>query len=139
MENPTVLIAILMDIGSVSPNVFPAVATASSMILTHFGVQNRNSLFQLILTKTKRVPNSGYLEIWLQRIAVTNQIEFLSAEKMCQILKPEIESIWNFDWIADQGIRDKLRNYSIVDHLEIDTLKPYIERSEFDAFWKGYD
>lgn len=138
-ENPNVLIAILLDIGAVSPNVFPAVATASSMILNHLGVKKRNELFQLILTKTKRVPNSGYLEIWLQRIAVANKIEFLSAEKMCQLLDPASNSIWNFDWIEDQTIRENLGNYSIVDSLEIDNLKPYIERSEFDAFWKGYD
>lgn len=66
-ENPTVLVAILMDIGSTSPNVFPAVATASSMIISHLSKEERERVFSLILKKTSRIPNNGYLEIWLQR------------------------------------------------------------------------
>lgn len=128
-----------MDIGAISPNVFPAVATASSIILNQLGVQKRNELFQLILAKTSRIPNNGYLEIWLQRIAVANKIEFLSKERMCQQIGSENNSIWNFVWIESKEIRDALDNYAVIDSLEIDTLKPYIERSEFDAFWKGYD
>lgn len=138
-ENSTVLIAILMDIGAISPNVFPAVATASSMILNQIGAQKRNGLFQSILAKTRRIPNNGYLEIWLQRIAVANKVEFLSSEQMCRVLSPASDPIWNFEWIKDNTMRKYLQNYSIVDRVEIDTLKPYIERSEFDAFWKGYD
>ena len=73
-ENLTVLVAILMDIGAISPNVFPAVATASSMILNQLGRKSKAELFGLILKKTARIPNNGYLEIWLQRIAAANKI-----------------------------------------------------------------
>lgn len=138
-ENSIVLIAILMDIGAISPNVFPAVATATSMILNHLGQKRRREAFSLILEKTKRIPNNGYLEIWLQRIAVANKIEFLSSEMMCRLLEPKGNSLWNFDWIKTDDLRKRLEGYSIINHVEIDTLKPYIERSEFDAFWKGYD
>ena len=138
-ENSNVLVAILMDIGAISPNVFPAVATASSMILNNLGRQQQRELFPLILEKTSRIPNNGYLEIWLQRIAIANKMEFLSAEVMCQLLEPDAKSIWNFSWIDAEDTRNSLKGYSIIKHIEIDTLKPYIERSEFDAFWKGYD
>lgn len=138
-ENSNVLVAILMDIGAISPNVFPAVATASSMILNNLGRQQQRELFPLILEKTRRIPNNGYLEIWLQRIAIANKMEFRSAEVMCQLLEPDGKSIWNFSWIEAEDTRNSLKGYSIIEHIEIDTLKPYIERSEFDAFWKGYD
>ncbi|MDC0496639.1 hypothetical protein OAN84_09305, partial [Planktomarina temperata] len=85
-ENSTVLIAILMDIGAMSPNVFPAVATASSRIMYHLGQKARSEIFELILKKTNRIPNNGYLDIWLQRIALPNEINFSSKEVMCQLL-----------------------------------------------------
>lgn len=138
-ENSRVLIAILMDIGAISPNVFPAVATASSMILAVLGEQERRKTFQLILDRTKRIPNNGYLEIWLQRIAVANKIEFLSSEGLCQSLYEKSDQIWNFEWVGDEGLKEKLNKFSFIDGAEIETLKPYIEREEFDAFWKGYD
>lgn len=138
-ENSKVLIAILMDIGANSPNVFPAVATASSMILNNLGEAQKREIFKLILVKTDRIPNNGYLEIWLQRIAMANKLDFLSTEMMCRLLTPEGNSLWNFDWIGDKNLREQLTKYSIVNQTEVGTLKPYIERSEFDAFWRGYD
>ena len=138
-ENSTVLVAILMDIGAISPNVFPAVATASSMILNQLGRKPKGEIFKLILKKTERIPNNGYLEIWLQRIAAANKIEFLSREHMCLLLDEKSDSIWNFEWIANKDLKNKLKKYSIINKPEIASLKPYIERAEFDAFWKGYD
>lgn len=138
-ENLTVLIAILMDIGSTSPNVFPAVATASSMIMNHLDKAAKQRIFSLILKKTSRIPNNGYLEIWLQRIATANEMAIMSSEKMCRMIDPNEQSIWNFDWIGNNSIKQLLKDYAIVDQTKIASLKPYIERSEFDAFWKGYD
>lgn len=138
-ENATVLVAILMDIGSTSPNVFPAVATASSLIMVHLDKAEKERIFSLILKKTSRIPNNGYLEIWLQRIAVANEMSILSSEKMCRLLQPGESSIWNFDWIDTEGVRKLLEGFAIVDQTEISALAPFIERSEFDAFWKGYD
>ena len=138
-ENLRVLLAILMDTGAISPNAFPAVATASSMILTFMGEQDRRNTFQLILDRAKRIPNNGYLEIWLQRIAISNKIEFLSTEAVCQALHNNSSSIWKFEWVGDEDMKKQLGTYSFINRAEIDTLKPYIERDEFDAFWKGYD
>jgi hypothetical protein len=138
-ENSTVLVAILMDIGSTSPNVFPAVATASSMIMNHLEKDEKERVFSLILKKTSRIPNNGYLEIWLQRIAVANGMAILSNEKMCRMIEPNEQSIWNFDWVGSDDVKKLLNEYAIVDQTKIASLTPYIERSEFDAFWKGYD
>lgn len=138
-ENTTVLVAILLYIGSISPSVFPAVATSVSMIMWQTTQSSREKLFSLILKKTARIPNNGYLEIWLQRIAIANKLEFSANDKMCGLVNGGRESIWNFDWLNDNTQRDRFKNYSVVDATVTKKLKPFIERSEFDAFWKGYD
>lgn len=138
-ENPKVLTAVLMDIGALSPGVFPAVATATSIILSHLSEEERKSLFEGVLAKASRIPNNGYLEIWLQRIAAPNKIAFASSEKMCRLLSEESSTLWNFSWIKEKRLREALENYSIIDRTEFETLSKYIEREEFDAFWTGYN
>ncbi len=138
-ENSTVLAAVLLDIASISPHVFPAVATGISKMLAAIPKAKRDELFRLTLKRTSRIPNNGYLEVWLQRIAYPNGIEFLSLEQMCRLVSSEQKTIWNFDWIGDTQIRKTLEVYSIVDRSSMEDLSKTIKRSEFDAFWKGYE
>ncbi len=135
-ENPKVLVAILMDIAAISPIVFPAVASLVSRILNGVGAQEKRDIFELILKKTSRIPNNGYMEIWLQRIAWANKLNFQGKEQMCD-LKTLRGKLWNFEWVGDKTLRSSLQRYSIVDETKIENLTPYIERSEFDAFWNS--
>ena len=58
---------------------------------------------------------------------------------MCLLLDEKTARIWNFEWVQNKDLKSRLMKYSILNKPEIATLKPFIERSEFDAFWKGYD
>ena len=138
-ENITVLTSILMDLASTSPHVFPAVATAISQLMEILEESQRGKLFALVLKRTQRIPNSGYMETWLQRIAEPNNLTFFSPEKLCAQINDDHPCLWNFDWVGDEKLRSSLEKYSIVDRAEVDQLPNHIVRSEFDAFWKGYD
>lgn len=139
IENPTVLAAILLDISATTPAVFPAVATAISKIMLYLGDSDRDSLFQLVEKRTKRIPHNGYMEIWLQRIAQANSLGFLSTEDMCQLVDDEqAQSLWENKWIGDDELRSALERFSIVDRTALENLTPDIQRQEFDAFWKEY-
>lgn len=134
-ENSRVLIAILLDIGAISPIAFPAIAEAISLILDRQSNEEKVALFELILKRAKRIPNNGYLELWLQRIAIPNNLDFSSNEAMSKLLEVNSNSIWNFNWIDNNKLRESLKKYSIVDQAEISNLKTYIEPAEIDAFW----
>ena len=138
-ENIKVLIGILMDIASTSPHVFPAVATAISEMIATVGEETRKELFSLVLKRTQRIPNSGYMETWLQRIAIPNNLSFESIDRICNQVQDEFESLWNYDWVGDENLRERLKKYSVIDRSKIAVLPAQIERSEFDAFWKGYE
>jgi RNA-directed DNA polymerase len=128
-----------MDLASTSPHVFPAVATAISEMMSTLTDDVRQKLFALVLRRTQRIPNSGYMETWLQRIAIPNKLEFASTDKICQQIQDCDVCLWNYQWVDDPDLRKRLETYSVVDRSAIEELPVKIERSEFDAFWKGYD
>lgn len=94
-ENITVLTGILMDLASTSPHVFPAVATAISELMLPLDDAQTGKLFELILKRTQRIPNSGYMETWLQRIAVPNKLVFFSQDNICHQLGKDHVCLWN--------------------------------------------
>jgi len=139
IENSTVLAAILLDIASKTPAVFPAVATTISKIMLYLNDADRDDLFSKVRARTNRIPNNGYMEIWLQRIAYPNHLSFTSSESMCKVVDNEVDkSLWCNDWIKDDDIRSRIENFSIVDRTVLDDLPPDIQNEEFDAFWKEY-
>jgi hypothetical protein len=139
IENPTVLSAVLLDIAAKTPAVFPAVATAISKIMLYLKPSDRDDLFTLVVGRTKRIPNSGYMELWLQRIAQPNQLTFQSDEAICGLVSGDnVRSLWSNSWIGDLALRDSIERFSIVDRTKLDNLAPDIQDEEFDAFWKEY-
>ena len=139
IENPTVLSAILLDIAAKTPAVFPAVATTISKIMLYLDTTDREDLFKLEERRTTRIPHNGYMEIWLQRIAHPNFIEFLSKEPMYNlVLNEDAPSLWENGWVGDQPFREALDNFSIIDRTSLENLPPDIQSHEFDAFWKEY-
>lgn len=139
IENPTVLAAILLDIAAKTPAVFPAVATTISKIMLYLKDSDRDDLFTLVEKRTKRIPNNGYMELWLQRIAYPNQLGFLSTEPMCGLVDEEAaQSLWHNSWIGNDETRLSIEKFSIIDRTVLDDLPPDIQNEEFDAFWKEY-
>jgi len=140
IENPIILTAILLDISSKNPAVFPAVATAISKIMLYLSDSKRDELFTLARKKTARMPNNGYMQLWMQRIAHPNHLDFTGSEKMCQLVDDsDSGSIWNNEWIKDTALRERIENFSVIDRVDLDEISPDIQFEEFDQFWKGYN
>lgn len=139
IENPTVLAAILLDIAAKTPSVFPAVATTISKIMLYLKYSDRDDLFSLVGKRTNRIPNNGYMELWLQRIAYPNELSFRSSEPMCGLVDDKAaQSLWCSKWIKNDEARSSIENFSIVDRTILEDLPPDIQIDEFDAFWKEY-
>ncbi|MFC6584588.1 RNA-directed DNA polymerase [Sulfitobacter aestuariivivens] len=135
-ENKKVLVAILLDLAAISPNVLPAIARAVSLILDKMQPEERNELFRLVLKKAERIPNSGYFEIWLQRMALPNGIAFQPTDALCNSVLADSANLWNFDWIEDEKVKATLSNFSVVDRSQVDEVTPVIKEEEIDDFWK---
>ena len=63
-----------------------------------------------IVSKMKRIPHNGHLEIWLQRVTKAKGVglSFESSEPICRIVDGEQPQLWNNDWISSQKLVEAL-------------------------------
>jgi hypothetical protein len=115
-EDLEVQVAIATDIGFVSPNTFPAVAGILSHLISIASTDEKSCLWEKVLKKMQRVPYNGYLEIWLQRVTQPQSvgIEFLSNERICQIVNGESPELWENTWIGNSDLKAALDVSKIV-------------------------
>lgn len=131
-----VLIAMVVDIAVHNPKVYPvAAAIISSLILMIPPTSERKRLLHRIVSRFRRVPNTGHLQIWLQRISMFHEkkIEFL--EPLCRLIAGENVTIWNNDWISNGKLKKLLAPNKVISTSEMDKLKSTIDASEFELFY----
>ena len=100
------LVAIVTDIAVVSPLAFPGVAGILSYLITLAPKSDRAQIWARVLSRMRRVPHNGYLEIWLQRVTKPQAlgIDFLSDERICQIVNGEKQPLWENSWISSKDL-----------------------------------
>ncbi len=71
--NITVLISILVDIMYKNPRIYPIASAILSKLLSLIkDINDRNEILNNICKKFEKIPNTGHLQIWLQRITLKN-------------------------------------------------------------------
>ena len=112
-----VLVAIVVDIATISPQAFPPLAGILSHLLTFVEGSEREELWGKSLSKLRRIPYNGYLEIWLQRITKPKSvaIPFESEEKICNIAdNNKRPRLWKNTWIKDRKVKKALSTSKIL-------------------------
>ncbi len=111
-----VQVAIATDIAVVSPVTFPAVAGIVSHLISLAPADRKVHLWKEVREKMRRIPNNGYLEIWLQRVVQPRSVglKLESEEPICKIVNGEAQELWANDWITDGKLRGALDVSQIV-------------------------
>jgi RNA-directed DNA polymerase len=131
-----VLVAIVTDIGFVSPDTFHVVAAILNHLILLAESNDRISLCEKVQKKMRRLPNCGHVEIWLQRV-VTNLLDknqFNCDEPICKIAKGDKGiTLWNNDWISCDKLQNALDTSSIC-IIPIEEASKTIELEEISPF-----
>lgn len=78
-DNLHILIAILADIAAKNSNVYAQVVVAIGKILSYVnGATKKQQIFDDVISKFSTIPNSSFLSIWLQRLAIKSDLQFTS-------------------------------------------------------------
>jgi hypothetical protein len=125
------LISITTDIAYHNPKVIPVCCAIISKLLSELDNSERMSL--LVYRKLSRMPNSGFAQIWLQRMLKDNLNKFKFTEKICELQNNQI-SLWNFSWVKGKNMLNILNNTSIFLQAEFDKLDSIIPNNEIDLF-----
>ncbi len=129
------LISIIVDIAYHNPRTYPICAAVLSKLIS-FIKKERTKLgvIDKIMKKFSIIPNTGYMQIWLQR-ATTNFTGNLTFEEpLCKIVEGKDEKIWNNDWISCKDLKKVINSKIIIDRNIISKLKPVITPDEIELF-----
>ena len=86
------LISITTDIAYHNPKVIPVCCAIISKLLSE--LDNSERMSSLVYRKLSRMPNSGFAQIWLQRMLKDNLSDSEISEKICKLKNSQI-SLWN--------------------------------------------
>lgn len=131
VRNIEQLISIATDIAYHNPKVIPVCCAIISKLLSELDDSKHISL--LVHAKLSKMPNSGFAQIWLQRMLKDNLSYFKFSEKICELKNGQI-SLWNYDWVNSPNILNILKNTSIFLQAEFDKLDSIIPNNEIDLF-----
>lgn len=106
-ENIKVLSAIVVEIAMNSPDVYNLTVSILSQLMQKLDTTaERDKMSKCIYCKFSRLPNIGYLQIWMQRITYKEKELIDYDEKLCKIINNEKVTIWNNDWLKDNLVED---------------------------------
>jgi RNA-directed DNA polymerase len=110
------LVAIAVDIATVSPATMPFVAAILSKLMKVAKPEQKKSLWLKVRNRMMKVANNGYMEVWLQRVTKpkTLELQFGSNEQICKIVDGEKHELWNSGWLADKKLLSLLQKNSII-------------------------
>jgi len=98
--DPLPLISIVVDIAFRNPRTYPVCAAILSLFLDQLETdEQRAEIATRILRRFSQLPNTGHMEVWLQRatLGFSPTIEF--GEALCRLAKGRKVSVWNNEWI----------------------------------------
>ena len=140
-DSPLPLISIVVDIARRDPRTYPiSTAIMSKLVSCLDSNSKRKKVIEKIKRKFENFPNTGHIEIWLQRISLQFDREICYEEPLCRIVNGEEVTIWNNNWISSKNLRSIIDPEEMVDRekLELSREKPVIPLKEVQMFGSFY-
>lgn len=93
------LISIVVDIAYRNPRVYPISTAIISVLISQLNKREQKQIIRKIRKKFDRIPNTGHMMIWLQRISISFSPKQKFSEKLCRIVVNPKRVLWNSEWI----------------------------------------
>lgn len=136
-ENLSVLVSIITDIALKNPRTYPIASAILSKLISLLKEDSEKlSIIKKIKKRFEKIPNTGHLELWLQRITLKLDYQVEYNEDLCNIVFGQDAIIWNSDWLED-SLKEIINPKKIIDSEVLDEITPVIEAAEIELF-KGY-
>lgn len=138
-QNIKVLVSILVDIMYKNPRVYPISSAILSKLLSLLSdTVQRDEILQLIYKKFEKIPNTGHIKIWLQRLTIKLDRPRVYEEGLCKKANDNSIKIWNSDWLS-HSLKSLIEQTPIIDEQIISDIDIVINSSEVQLFKSEYD
>lgn len=129
------LVAIVVDIAYRNPRTYSMAVAILSILLGQLNSEEEKTrTVNSILKKFRKLPNTGHMEIWLQRATLPINKDIKYVEGICKLVSDESIPIWNNDWITSKDLKKAVDPTKIIKKALRDKLKPIIQPKEVDLF-----
>jgi len=133
-ENLKVLISILIDIAFKNPKTYPSVCAILSKFLSLIEDEDeQEEILKKIKNRFAKIPNTGHIKLWLQRITIKINREIQYGEKLCNRVNDNSIKIWNSAWLNDD-INKIINETELIDENVIEKIDKVIDSDEFSLF-----
>jgi hypothetical protein len=134
-QNPHALISIAVDIAYSSPRTFPVCAAIVSRLLRSLGTEaDRAHVLKTVYGKLSKLPNTGLMEVWLQRIGHFYEFHPDYVENLCHLMSGKKTVLWNNDWITAKALKDAITPARVFDKVAFKAMKRVVPPSEVEMF-----
>lgn len=134
IQHPDVLISILINLAFNNPRLYPLVTGSISFLITKVDdIDYQKELILKIHSKFKLLPNTNYLDIWLQRLTLKIDVNINYSGKLCDKVIKNSTNIWNLDWLNPK-LKNLIENTPIIDYEKIENLEIGFSESEINEF-----
>ena len=138
-KNPLPLISIVVDIAFRNPRTYIISATILSKLLSLLKTTSRKKrIIKEIREKFSQIPNTGHLELWLQRITYPFDSNIDFEEPLCRLVRGEKAIIWNQKWINSKKLKKALDAEKVVNRKELDCMPDVVPPIEVEIFIERY-
>ena len=120
---PLPLISIVVDIAYRSPHTYSISSMILSKLVSFLDTDSKRNVIERIRRKFLALPNTGHMEIWLQRFSLQHDREVDYREPLCRLARQENAKLWNNDWIGSKDLLNALDTRTVVDTEELKIAK----------------
>lgn len=139
-DQPLPLISIVVDIAYRNPRTYPICSAILSKLLSFFeNNEAKKSIVEKIVKRFEQIPNTGHMELWLQRISLPFAPDIKFEEPLCQLAKGNDVTIWNSDWVSSNKLKMALDAKLIFDSEIAEKLAPIVPTEEVEFFMSRSD
>jgi RNA-directed DNA polymerase len=138
-QNINVLVSILVDIMYKNPRTYPIASAILSKLLSLISDNGKkNEILNLIFQRFEKIPNTGHIKIWLQRLTIKLDRQRQYSEKLCEKVNDPALQIWNSDWL-ENNLKTIIETTPIVDEVVIVDIDVVIASEEIELFKAEYN
>ncbi len=137
--SPLPLVGIAVDIAIRNPRTYPYVAAILGELIKFIDDDwEKLTTIERIQKRFAQVPNSGHMDVWLQRISFQFDPDIAFREPLCRVVCQQDATIWNKDWITSSDLAGAVEPSVIVNRDFLWEMEPTISPEEIELFKFSY-
>lgn len=142
-ENFEVLVSIFAMIAYFSPRFINWVSAIIGKLFEYLeDFKKKKALVIKIHTRFNKIPKTGLVDIWLQRISAPLNVSINYRDKLTKVALGKISNaeLWNCDWLKKEVINliNTAKVSSLVDEIKANSISPVMKREEVELFKVDY-